>query len=98
MLVHTVFFWLKEGLGEQELSAFRQGLETLRGVETVRALYFGRAVKSARPVVDSSYSFGLTVVFDDQAGHDTYQEHPVHLAFVDKCAKYWTRVQVYDFQ
>lgn len=34
-----------------------------------------------REVVDNSYVVGLTVILDDTAGHDVYQEHPLHKDF-----------------
>ena len=35
-----------------------------------------------RDVVDNSYDVGLCVVLDDSAGHDVYQEHPLHKEFI----------------
>jgi hypothetical protein len=37
------------------------------------------------------------VVFRDKLAHDAYQAHPLHDAFRDECAKYWTKVRIYDF-
>jgi hypothetical protein len=50
----------------------------------------------ARPVVDASYSFALTIAFADMAGHDAYQSDPLHQAFLANCRALWTRVQIYD--
>jgi hypothetical protein len=97
MLVHTVFFWLKPDLSQEKQQAFREGLESLRGIETVEVLYVGTpAPTPPRPVIDHSYSFGLTVVLKDMAAHDTYQVHHLHKAFLEKFAASWDRVLVYD--
>jgi hypothetical protein len=75
----------------------RQGLESLRGIKSVTALYIGvPAALPERPVRDSSYGFGLTVVFKDIAAHDAYQIDPLHKAFDQNFRPLWIRVQVYD--
>jgi hypothetical protein len=98
MLVHTVVFWLRKDLTPAEREAFRtEGLESLRGVPSVSALYVGTpAAIPPRPVVDASYDFAITVLFEDVAAHDAYQPHPVHQAFVSRFKSCWTRVQIYD--
>ncbi len=98
MLTHCVFFWLREGLSPEQHQAFREGLETLRGIGTVKALYIGTpAPTPPRPIIDASYTFGLAVVFEDRTGHDIYQTHPLHQAFLKNFSPCWTKVQIYDF-
>ena len=96
MFVHSVYFWLKPGLGERQVAAFRGGLESLAKAPTVTALYVGTPAATDRPIIDRSYSFALTVVFHDKAAHDAYQTDPVHLAFVDQFGSCWDRVLIYD--
>lgn len=97
MLTHHVFFWLKPEITEQQKADFRKGLESLSGVETAQTIYIGTPEPSInRPVVDSSYSFSLLVLFNDLAGHDVYQTHPVHKAFLDKFRTFWDKVVIYD--
>jgi hypothetical protein len=47
-------------------------------------------------VVDNSYLVALLVAYADVAGHDTYQDHPIHLAFIDRCKHLWSKVVVFD--
>ncbi len=97
MLVHSVFFWLKEDRTQDQVAAFREGLETLKDISAAEAVYVGSPAGTApRPVVDASYSFGLTVVVSDVASHDAYQTDPLHKAFVETFSSYWERVQIYD--
>lgn len=96
MLVHTVIFWLKDELSEDEVAAFRSGLESLKRIEAARAVYVGSPAGTARPIVDNSYHFGLTTVFEDMAAHDAYQSHATHQAFLEKFAPCWKKVVVYD--
>ena len=98
MLIHSVFFWLKPELSNEQLLAFEDGLKSLEPIETVQRMYFGTPLPSDRPVADSSYSFGLVVEFEDQTGLDAYIVHPLHQAFVLEFSPMWTQVKVYDFK
>jgi hypothetical protein len=97
MLIHSVYFWLKPELSDIERAAFVKGVESLRAVKAIDTVYIGQPAKMPpRPVVDSSYAYALTVIFKDVAAHDTYQVDPIHLAFVNDCKMFWSRVQIYD--
>jgi len=97
MLIHTVFFWLKSETSDAQREAMRLGLESLRNIRSADALYFGTAaVMEPRSVRDSSYAFGLTVVFKNKAAHDAYQIDPLHEAFNQNFRPLWARIQVYD--
>ncbi|MEM6701044.1 MAG: Dabb family protein [Bacteroidota bacterium] len=47
-------------------------------------------------MVDHSYDYALIIHFADQAGHDAYQPHEIHQAFVANNSSLWTQVKVYD--
>jgi hypothetical protein len=97
MLVHTVYFWLKPELTAAQRADFRRGVESLSGIKAVEKMYVGTpAATEKRPIIDDSYSFALTVICKDVAGHDAYQVDPIHLAFVNQFKTFWTRVQIYD--
>jgi hypothetical protein len=51
-----------------------------------------------RDVVDNSYAVGLCVIYADEAGHDVYQTHPLHLEFIARNKPNWTSIKVYDFR
>ncbi|MBN8524549.1 MAG: Dabb family protein [Planctomycetes bacterium] len=96
MLLHTVLFWLKPGLSAAEITEFEAGLRSLTAIPSVRYGFIGRPAATRRPVIDHSYSYKLVVGFDDLAGHDLYQDIPVHKDFIARCSRLWTRVQIYD--
>lgn len=97
MFVHTVYFWLKEGTPEAARLQLLEDCRTLLSqVPSVRQLYAGPPANTPREVVDNSYACGLTVFFDDVAGHNVYQDHPLHLDFIERNNEHWARVQVYD--
>ena len=96
MFVHSVYFWLKPELTEEQRAKFWEGVRSLTTIESVRQGAVGTPAATDRPVIDSSYSCALIVSFDDDAGHDAYQDHPVHDKFREECATFWSKVLIYD--
>ncbi len=98
MLIHTVIFYLRSDLTDAQKLEFRnEGLESLRPIKSVQQLYVGiPASIPPRPVVDLSFTFAITAVFADVAGHDAYQVDPAHRGFIERFKSYWTKVQIYD--
>jgi hypothetical protein len=96
MFLHTVLFWLRTDLTPEDIRKFESGLQDLIQIDSVKFNFIGKPAVTRRPVIDSSYSYKLVVGFDDLAGHDRYQEAPLHLKFIDNCQKFWTKVQIYD--
>ncbi len=95
---HHVYFWLKE---ERKGAGDRAQFETaLAGLCAIGEVVSGRwgvpAAVEARPVVDLSWDYGLSLVFADLAGHDRYQVVPEHVAFVETYRSWWERVLVMD--
>ncbi len=96
-VIHHVFFWLKNPSSKEDLNKLVEGLKTLKNIETVRKIHIGvPASTEHRPVVDNSFSASELLFFDDLAGQKTYQDHPVHLKFVENCSQLWEKVIVYD--
>ena len=98
MFVHSVYFWLKKDLSQDQRNQYVAGLRSLGKIPSVRHWFIGTPAATDRPVIDRSYSYALTVVFDDAAGHDAYQAHPIHDQFRDECGTFWDRVVIYDSQ
>src|SRR4051812_37157229 len=98
MFVHTVLFYLKPETPADAREKLIQGCHTLLAkVPTVKELWAGQPANTPREIVDNSYGVGLTVCFADRAGHDVYQEHPLHLQFIAENKAWWERVRIYDF-
>lgn len=96
-LVHHVFFWLKNPDSKEDLAELIAGLKTLGGIPTVRGIHVGvPASTEKREVVDNSFQASEILYFDDVAGQDAYQVHPIHQAFVENCSHLWSKVVVYD--
>lgn len=94
--VHSVYFWFKEGVSEEQKEQFFADTEKLRDIEVVKAFYTGMPAKTTRPIVERSYDFAVIVHFKDLAAHDVYQEHPIHLALLENGASLWEKVMITD--
>ena len=96
-LIHHVFFWLKEPKNEAHKKQLVKALNDLLKVETIKLSHIGfPAGTESRDVVDHSYSVSYMTMFDDQAGQDAYQVHPLHVKFVEENSHLWEKVVVYD--
>lgn len=41
MFIHAVYFWLKDNLTPQELTAFREGIHSLATIESIQQCHIG---------------------------------------------------------
>jgi len=96
MLSHHVLFWLKADTTEAQKTAFRAGLESLEKIESVVNFHVGTPAPIERAVVDITYTFSLVLFFEDMAGHDVYQVHDLHKAFLDEFRGLFDKVIIYD--
>ncbi|MFT4642077.1 MAG: hypothetical protein ACI8T1_005423 [Verrucomicrobiales bacterium] len=96
MMVHNVYFWLKEEAKAQS-ETFETALAELVKISEIQEAKFGKpATTVERPVTDHSYSYSLILTFATQADHDVYQDHTDHHVFVNQCKDMWEKVVVYD--
>lgn len=96
-MIHTVYFWYKEGLSEENKKIFQNAVQKLGTVPSIHTYYYGPpAPTEARGVVDNSYDMALNVFFKDVEAQNAYQVDPIHLAFVEQCKDFWEKVIVYD--
>ena len=77
MIRHTVVFTLKHAQGSAEEKKFLEDALVLTSIPTVQS--FERLKQVSRK---NAYKFGFSMEFADQADYDTYDSHPVHVAFV----------------
>lgn len=96
-ILHSVHFWLKEDISEEEEQDFLNFFDELRKVPGVQTLQYGKpAPTNPRPVVDNSFQYNLLVTFQNMDDINTYETHPTHIAAAEQYSKYWTKVQVRD--
>ncbi len=96
-LAHHVFFWLKNPGSVADRNKLIEGVKGLAKIETVRKLHVGIPAETPdREVIDSSYAVSELIFFDDLAGQDIYQDHPIHQKFIKEYSHLWDKVIVYD--
>jgi hypothetical protein len=97
--VHCVFFSCKPDLSAADIDAqIADAQNLLARIPTVRLVRSGRRdATMQRDVNVKDYDIGLTVLFDDKAGLQTYADHPLHLEYVAKYKPNWTGIRVFDF-
>ena len=99
VLVHHVFFWLKNPDSIADRDKLVEGVKTLEKIESIRQIHVGvLASTEKRDVVDTSWQVSELMFFDDAAGQKIYQDHPIHQAFIKNYGHLWAKVVVYDAQ
>lgn len=97
LLIHHVFFWLKNPASIVDRDKLVEGVKTLAAIESIRQIHVGvLASTEKRDVVDTSWQVSELMFFDDEAGQKIYQDHPLHLAFIKNYGHLWSKVIVYD--
>ncbi len=96
MLVHSVYFWLPCDIAPEKREAFEEGVKGLTKIDSVVHGFWGKPAATSRPVIDRTYAYALTVIFDDMKGHDAYQESPEHKKFLETFSPVWSKVVIYD--
>jgi hypothetical protein len=99
MFSHVVIFWTDPKNAKATDDLIAGAKKYLAQIPGVLHFHIGKMVASHRPVVDQSYQAALNLVFADKKAQDDYQEHPLHLEFVEKAFKpNCVKVVVYDFE
>lgn len=96
MLVHNVYFSLKNpspAASAKLVAACEKYLSKHPGTVFFAA---GTVSDLDRPVNDRDFDVGLHIVFDSRAAHDTYQDAPLHLQFIEENKGDWAKVRVFD--
>ena len=94
--IHNVYFYLKEGINENEKQAWIDELLAMEKIESVMSLYGGPPANTPRDVVDNSYDYTISVYFTSRENHDAYQADPIHHQMIDNHKHLWERVVVFD--
>lgn len=94
---HTVFFWLKEPENQSDRKAFEASLNKFVNISTyIQSKHIGIPASTDREVIDSSYTYCLSLGFSSKENQDKYQEEPAHKVFIEESSKLWEKVVVYD--
>jgi Stress responsive A/B Barrel Domain len=99
MFSHVVIFWTKPDKPDATAELLAGAEKYLKPIPGLLSFHVGKMVKSHRDVVDQSYQVALNLQFASKADQDAYQDHPLHIEFVEKSFKpNCEKVRVYDFE
>ena len=79
MIEHTVPFSLKHGPGSEEERLIFAAAKELASISGVRDFEVRRQVGAKHP-----HSFGITMQFEPDADYESYNNHPLHKAFIEE--------------
>ncbi|MDA0195769.1 MAG: Dabb family protein [Bacteroidetes bacterium] len=98
MLIHNVYFWLKDEVTPSQKTDFEKGIKDfLDSVDEVQKYQIGIPASTPdRDVVDHSFGVSMFVWFNNVEDHNIYQVHPAHDKFVKRFKDLWAKVQVLD--
>jgi hypothetical protein len=97
MLLHQVFFWLKNPGEKADRDKLIAGLKALKAIDVIQQLHVGAPASiEKRDVIDNSYDVSELMVFKSVEDQKRYQDHPLHQKFVAECSPLWSKVVVYD--
>lgn len=94
--VHTVYFWLENPDSQPDHDELLEGLRMIEEIDLIDQAYVGVPAPTSREVIDSSYDFSITFIFENMEDEQAYQTHPTHLEFVENYSHLWKKVVVYD--
>jgi Stress responsive A/B Barrel Domain len=98
MFTHVVIFWTDPAKPNAPDEVIAGAKKYLRSIPNIVSFQVGKMSSSHRAVVDQSYQVGLCIQFENKKVQDDYQEHPLHLEFIERCKANWNKVVVYDFE
>lgn len=97
MVRHSVYFWLIDGLSDDQTQQFEAGLKALFDIDVVQRGNYGKAAQTPeRPVTNNDYDYALFLEFDSVEDHNIYQDHADHHVFVDAFKPWFATVKVFD--
>lgn len=96
-VVHMVYFWLRNPSSESDRDKLISGLRSLTAIPEIASLHVGLPASTLkRDVIDNSFHVSELMMFHSVADQDTYQNHPLHVKFVEEHAHLWDKVVVHD--
>jgi|TARA_B100001094_G_scaffold326568_1_gene382975 hypothetical protein len=97
-LLHIVFFWLKEPKNNAHRAEFETAIKKLIDTNPQAiANHLGCPANSEkRDVVDNSFTYCYTMIFNSLDDQNAYQIDQTHTLFIEEASHLWERVLVSD--
>ena len=82
-MIHTVYFWLKKNLSDEDVQKFESCGKELLQIDVIQKGILSKPADTPeRPVTNNDFSYSLHLTFSSVEDHNTYQDHPDHEVFV----------------
>ncbi len=95
MIIHLVWFKLKEDVSREEIAELKANLqEMIPQIPQIIELACGEDFSGR----SRGFDFGLLVKFASREDGQIYDKHPVHQAFIAKSKHFWREVMALDFE
>lgn len=99
MHIHSAYFWLTNPESEADRQTFEAGLAELATDPNIAIARWGRPAETTdRDVVEGSYDYGTSFIFETLDAHNRYQTSTIHARFIETCGPLWDQVQVTDLE
>lgn len=96
LLVHHVFFYLKDPNNVQHEAQLVSGLEGLSKLSIVKLSHIGRPARTNGDDIEKGYSISWLCFFKNLIEEEIYQTDPIHLAFLKEVGPILEKRVVYD--
>ena len=95
MITHVVMMKFKTGVSDGDVSDLEENLDVLpEEITEIQSYEFGKDVVGSQ----RSYDFALVSVFANLETLRQYQDHPAHLAVLQKLGKMCEKILTVDFE
>ena len=96
-VTHVVLCWMDTTLTAEAIDALIDETQKLDEIPGVEKLTVGKPIQSDRPIVDDSFSFGMTMEFKSVEKMNAYLSNKRHTSFVtEKIKPHLVKLVVYD--
>lgn len=96
LLVHHVFFYLKDPQSAPDEAKLLEGLEKLAKISTIQLSHIGRPARTSGEEIEKGYAVSWLCFFKNLIEEEIYQTDPIHLKFLEDNAHLWEKRVVYD--
>lgn len=95
MITHVVIMKFKPDVREEEVTDLENSFDALpEKITEIQSYEFGKDVVGS----ERSYDFALVAVFANLETLRQYQDHPAHLAVMQKIKKMCAKIRAVDFE
>lgn len=96
-ILHSVFFYFKEDCQPEIIQSQKEAIiNNLGKIEEVWDVRAGAPVGIQRDVVDNEYGMSLHLMTENLQTLSNYQQHPLHVAFINDFKPNWQKIKVFD--